>query len=653
MKANKKKILIHNMFLLLTENEYVPVCRMASVLGLSESTIRRNLDMLDEMVRNAGYGQVLKIPGKGVHLKKTADADEQMDAVIKAIGNYELQNILTDEQQIYKYLFELLKAAPERLTLEQLSQSMYDSIPVVRKKLSLAGEWLSLFGLQLRVKKNYGVYLEGGEENVRMAICHLVSGNELYDAETGIAFFCKGIDLDRLKRCISDLEKSWNFKFSEDSFYALLVYAALSVCRHRKNSICLDETEYQTVIQYNEYQWAKSLFRMINEEFGTKIGEDEIVFFSIQQLCSGTLIDFRYGDNFAYRYDEKLKEFIHKIISVVSEILNADLTGDEELYYGLLNHIRPAIFRMRFEKHSTDTLTDFIKEEYKDTFRVSWALSILFEEYYGINISSTELSYITLYIQAALERTYKLLKIALVTELGMGLNQMFCNRIRMAVPRIESISILSLHEFKTEILKQYDLIITTSKLEAVSEKIVQINAVLNEDAITLINKRLRQLEHKNTLERSRFDVSCHSLFDPRLIFQNVSVSDKKELIGFLANALTSMGYVSERYAGSVLKREKTVSTYIGNGVAIPHGTSGYANDSKVAIAFLSHPIPWNESESEMVDSVFLLAFRIEDTDSSKQVQMFYKVFLELIQTDESLKYLRGMSSEELYKYLVQ
>lgn len=653
MKANKKKILIHNMFLLLTENEYVPVCRMASVLGLSESTIRRNLDMLDEMVRNAGYGQVLKIPGKGVHLKKTADADEQMDAVIKAIGNYELQNILTDEQQIYKYLFELLKADPERFTLEQLSQSMYDSIPVVRKKLSLAGEWLSLFGLQLRVKKNYGVYLEGGEENVRMAICHLVSGNELYDAETGIAFFCKGIDLDRLKRCISDLEKSWNFKFSEDSFYALLVYAALSVCRHRKNSICLDETEYQTVIQYNEYQWAKSLFRMINEEFGTKIGEDEIVFFSIQQLCSGTLIDFRYGDNFAYRYDEKLKEFIHKIISVVSDILNADLTGDEELYYGLLNHIRPAIFRMRFEKHSTDTLTDFIKEEYKDTFRVSWALSILFEEYYGINISSTELSYITLYIQAALERTYKLLKIALVTELGMGLNQMFCNRIRMAVPRIESISILSLHEFKTEILKQYDLIITTSKLEAVSEKIVQINAVLNEDAITLINKRLRQLEHKNTLERSRFDVSCHSLFDPRLIFQNVSVSDKKELIGFLANALTSMGYVSERYAGSVLKREKTVSTYIGNGVAIPHGTSGYANDSKVAIAFLSHPIPWNESESEMVDSVFLLAFRIEDTDSSKQVQMFYKVFLELIQTDESLKYLRGMSSEELYKYLVQ
>lgn len=653
MKANKKKILIHNMFLLLTENEYVPVCRMASVLGLSESTIRRNLDMLDEMVRNAGYGQVLKIPGKGVHLKKTADADEQMDAVIKAIGNYELQNILTDEQQIYKYLFEPLKAAPERLTLEQLSQSMYDSIPVVRKKLSLAGEWLSLFGLQLRVKKNYGVYLEGGEENVRMAICHLVSGNELYDAETGIAFFCKGIDLDRLKRCISDLEKSWNFKFSEDSFYALLVYAALSVCRHRKNSICLDETEYQTVIQYNEYQWAKSLFRMINEEFGTKIGEDEIVFFSIQQLCSGTLIDFRYGDNFAYRYDEKLKEFIHKIISVVSEILNADLTGDEELYYGLLNHIRPAIFRMRFEKHSTDTLTDFIKEEYKDTFRVSWALSILFEEYYGINISSTELSYITLYIQAALERTYKLLKIALVTELGMGLNQMFCNRIRMAVPRIESISILSLHEFKTEILKQYDLIITTSKLEAVSEKIVQINAVLNEDAITLINKRLRQLEHKNTLERSRFDVSCHSLFDPRLIFQNVSVLDKKELIGFLANALTSMGYVSERYAGSVLKREKTVSTYIGNGVAIPHGTSGYANDSEVAIAFLSHPIPWNESESEMVDSVFLLAFRIEDTDSSKQVQMFYKVFLELIQTDESLKYLRGMSSEELYKYLVQ
>ena len=653
MKAFKKKILIHNMFLLLTENEYLSVSRMASILGLSESTVRRNLDMLDEMIGELGYGKLLKVPGKGLHLKREVKAGDNTEQIIRAIGNYELQNVATDEQQIYQYLFEILSTAPGKITLEQLSQTMYDSIPVVRKKLAVCSEWLSLFGLQVNIRRNYGVSLEGFEENIRLAICHLLLNNELYSVEEGLEIFAAGVNQEKLKKCISDMEKGWNFKFSEDSFYSLLIYAALSIVRYKKCSLHMDETEHDTVCQYNEYKWAKSLFEMINETFSTHIEEDEIVFFAIQQLCSGTLHNFSFEDNIAYRYDEKLKEFIRKIISVVSEVLNVDLTQDSELYYGLLNHIRPAIFRMRFEKHSTDTLTDFIKEEYKDTFRVSWALSILFEEYYRINISSTELSYITLYIQAALERTYKPLKVALVTELGMGLNQMFCSRIKLAVPRVESIAIVSQNKFKKSMLQKYDLIVTTSSLGISGEKIIQINSILNEDEITHINKKLKQLDHKERQGKNRFDVSCHSLFDPRLIFPNVDVEDKKELIERLSRRLMEMGYVTERYGGSVLKREKTVSTYIGNGVAIPHGSSDYVNDSKVAIAFLNKAIPWNDSGSEMVDTVFLLAFRIENKDNSKQVQMFYKVFLELIQTDESLQFLRAMSSEDLYKYLVQ
>lgn len=69
-------------------------------------------------------------------------------------------------------------------------------------------------------------------------------------------------------------------------------------------------------------------------------------------------------------YDKKIKEFVQRIISVVSNIMNVDLTMDHELYYGLLNHIRPAVFRMKFEKHSTANLTSFIQEEYRKTYRV-------------------------------------------------------------------------------------------------------------------------------------------------------------------------------------------------------------------------------------------------------------------------------------------
>lgn len=49
-------------------------------------------------------------------------------------------------------------------------------------------------------------------------------------------------------------------------------------------------------------------------------------------------------------------------------------------------------------------MIDFIKKEYKNVFRASWAISILFEEYYGLQITEDEIGYIVLYIQAAIER---------------------------------------------------------------------------------------------------------------------------------------------------------------------------------------------------------------------------------------------------------
>ena len=98
MKTAKKNILIHNMLLLLTENEHISVSRMASVLGISESTIRRNLSSLEEAVKESGYGVLQKIPGKGLHLQ--IQEKEKIEDVVRVFGNYELRNIATDEHQI-------------------------------------------------------------------------------------------------------------------------------------------------------------------------------------------------------------------------------------------------------------------------------------------------------------------------------------------------------------------------------------------------------------------------------------------------------------------------------------------------------------------------------------------------------------------------
>lgn len=431
----------------------------------------------------------------------------------------------------------------------------------------------------------------------------------------------------------------------------MLIYAALAITRTSLNKLSIAKSEYETVQKYNEYAWSMSLFKEIEDKFYVQISEQEIIYFAIQLLCSHLIHSENFEDNNAYKYDEKIKQFIQRIISVVSDIMNMDLTKDKELYYGLLNHIRPAIFRMRFEKHSTTKLTNFIKEEYKHTYRVSWALSILFEEYYGINISSTELSYITLYIQTSIERVSLPINMALVTELGMGLNQMLVNKIKQAIPKVNKITIISLHDFNETQFKEYDVVVTTSASNHTNEKIIQISSVLSENGLTLIKQKIEALKTDQLKEMKKFDVTCHNLFDPRLMFTNIHVEDKNQLIKMLSDKLHKLGYISNKYHQSILKREKNISTYIGNGVAIPHGNSAFSNESKLAIAILDEPISWDNENK--VDVIFLLAFKISDTTESKKIQLFYKGFLEIIETDDKLDYMKKLSSDDLYKYLLR
>ncbi|MDQ0202015.1 PTS sugar transporter subunit IIA [Neobacillus ginsengisoli] len=56
------------------------------------------------------------------------------------------------------------------------------------------------------------------------------------------------------------------------------------------------------------------------------------------------------------------------------------------------------------------------------------------------------------------------------------------------------------------------------------------------------------------------------------ILLNASVGTKEEAIKLTGSILVEKGYVDASYIGKMLEREELTSTYMGNFVAIPHGT---------------------------------------------------------------------------------
>jgi phosphocarrier protein FPr len=80
----------------------------------------------------------------------------------------------------------------------------------------------------------------------------------------------------------------------------------------------------------------------------------------------------------------------------------------------------------------------------------------------------------------------------------------------------------------------------------------------------------------------------------------VPTTDKEGAIRLAGELLVKAGHVAPAYVEGMLAREQTMSTYIGNGVAIPHGQfDDRASIYRTGISVVQFPqgVAWNPDET--------------------------------------------------------
>ncbi|MGW0809263.1 PTS sugar transporter subunit IIA [Nonomuraea sp. NPDC002799] len=86
------------------------------------------------------------------------------------------------------------------------------------------------------------------------------------------------------------------------------------------------------------------------------------------------------------------------------------------------------------------------------------------------------------------------------------------------------------------------------------------------------------------------------LLDPRAVLLHESAADRDAAIRRCGRALADVGAVAEPYIEAMLERERVISTYVGEGVAIPHGTNTAKDDiTRDAICVVRFPggVDWD------------------------------------------------------------
>ncbi|SJM58433.1 PTS mannitol transporter subunit IICBA [Gulosibacter sp. 10] len=94
-----------------------------------------------------------------------------------------------------------------------------------------------------------------------------------------------------------------------------------------------------------------------------------------------------------------------------------------------------------------------------------------------------------------------------------------------------------------------------------------------------------------------------SVLVPERVFAESPITDRDEAIREAGRQLVASGAVTQAYADSMFDREETVSTYMGNLLAIPHGTNeakDEVSDSALVFIRTAQPIDWNGNEVRFV-----------------------------------------------------
>ena len=105
------------------------------------------------------------------------------------------------------------------------------------------------------------------------------------------------------------------------------------------------------------------------------------------------------------------------------------------------------------------------------------------------------------------------------------------------------------------------------------------------------------------------------------IFLNAALNDKDEVFHFVADTFTRSGVVDNAALlyESMVERERTMSTGIGNRIGIPHAASSEATHPAVILIRLADPIDFEALDGLPVD--IILALVVPENQTSLHIQI--------------------------------
>lgn len=137
------------------------------------------------------------------------------------------------------------------------------------------------------------------------------------------------------------------------------------------------------------------------------------------------------------------------------------------------------------------------------------------------------------------------------------------------------------------------------------------------------------------------------LLDPAAVRLGEAAADRDDAIRRTGAALVDTGAVQAAYVDAMLEREQSISTFVGEGVAIPHGTleaKALINRDALSFVRFDPPVDW-DGMGEVTVAIGIAA------KDNGQVEVLQELASILLDPDRAAALRAATSAEEVTELL--
>lgn len=594
--------------LVINSNDEITVKDISNLYNITERSIRYDIDELNVFFQEKNNKDIIEINNNRLKILYSEDEIEDIVENIK-----EKEYFLSENERVNILSYEIFLSKNEFI-LQYFTEKYNLSKTTVRYSLKELNKIISEYGLVIDMNNNKGYKIIGSEINIRKYMINILREYIKNTKEKKIEYnplkkiiqkFYKKSRIEESKNTINKILDYTGKTISDEAFETLQLFLFISVIRNKNGHEIEEDVENEIFLsKTKEFSKIREILEKVEN-----IKEKDIHYF----------VDFflgSYSYNLEYSYFLNwilIESLIDQFIKLLSDKLKVNLTEDKILRKELLNHIKPAIYRMKNKFKLTESILSEVKKQYMELFIKTKSSLKIISDFIDLSFDEDEAAFITVMIQRAIMRNNPstLLKkdpnILIVCGLGYSSSRFLYENInnRFQVNIIDIIPFNQLENYNY--LKKADIIISTLDFKLDGMDVITVNAVMNEkdilklknyglpekkskiklsELLSIIKKVPDETELKKQLmrnfgeniyddmgEKSETGKSFVELLSEKSIKLNVAANNLDEVIEITGQTMIDSGLVKEEYTDELKNQIIQYGKYIlvGDKTILPHG----------------------------------------------------------------------------------